>query len=364
MRWFADLFKEPAFLRLPAAAIDISDRSIKYMELKRVKDGNFVPAFYEKKSIKDGIVKNGDIQSVEALSEELSYFRKKYRNFTFAHISLPEELSYSFAMDLDSGLNEKEAREKVEFSLAENIPFNPENTVFGIDKIKNKEHRTLYSVVVYPEDIVREYIEAVNSAGFTVKSAELETVSMSRAVVPKLKRFDGEPRLLLDFGNEKVGVLVSVNGASVFSSTIDFNPNEYFKALYEEFYRTENKHDFKQDEFYAWKFRRGFLSEGLEYRNKNYMKFIDEIRQIVKFYNKEGKQNGCGDIKEIYLSGGNAATKALGLAMSYDLQTPVYQGNSWENLLDLDDYIPDIDRQESFMYSTLIGLLLKDVYYE
>ena len=78
---FLKRFKSaPSYLKMPAAALDISDHSIKYMDYKINKDGSIIPENIEKKIIKDGIIVEGDIQDVESLAKELGYFRKKYPN--------------------------------------------------------------------------------------------------------------------------------------------------------------------------------------------------------------------------------------------------------------------------------------------
>ncbi len=63
---FAGLFPVPKFLAMPAVGIDISDDSIRFVELKNSKEGKILSKFGEQK-IPSGLVLNGEIQNVEKL---------------------------------------------------------------------------------------------------------------------------------------------------------------------------------------------------------------------------------------------------------------------------------------------------------
>ena len=96
--FFTRVFPTPKFLAMPAVGIDISDDSIRFVELVNKKEGKILSRFGEYK-IPAGLVLNGEIQDVEKLSEEL----KKIKEL------------------LDSGIINEEDFEKMKQNIIDNM---------------------------------------------------------------------------------------------------------------------------------------------------------------------------------------------------------------------------------------------------
>ncbi len=354
-------FKPPRCLSLPAAAFDVSDHSIKYMEVKPLKDVGLVPSVYEERKIKEGIIKEGDIQDLDALVEELRRFRKKYKSFSFVNIALPEELAFVFDIRLKkSDLEEGNIRQYIEFKLPEFIPFNPQNAIFDYDILSDSPTVLHIAVTVYTREIVEEYASAFEEVGYTVKSAELETVSIARAIVPNNLSSNNQTVMVLDIGTNKVGVSILRGLAPVFSTTIT---HPILKEFEDMFRKVHNRKPKDMQELYDWKFKNGVLLADVSNSQSFKTAIIDEIRKIKDYYTNH-KNSGLDAIQEIYIAGGNAATKGIDAIFSRELELPARLGNVWQNLLDLEKYIPEIDRQRSYKLATLTGLVLKEQVYE
>ncbi len=346
----------PTYYKLPAAALDISDHSIKYMELKKTELG-YLPENYEKFTIPENIIKSGEILDLEALRDELKKIRIKYPKFKFVNISLPEELAFVFTVTLKkSDIEDSSVRQLIEFKLPEFVPFNAANTLFDFELIADYERVQVYSVVVYSKKVVQEYIDATEAAGFMVKSAELETLSMARAIIPRDSIGDEKPVLVLDIGNNKIGLAILLKGTPLFTSTVQAPVNKYFTKMYKDYSKTDK---IENEQLNNWKFKKGLVytrSELIEEFSKN---TVSEIRKILNYYNSH-KGEQFGKVSRVYVCGGNAAVKGIESVIAAQLNLDTEKGSVWQNMFNLEKYIPDIDKQSSFMYATVVGLLLKD----
>ncbi len=82
-------FPVPSRIAMPAVGLDISDHSVKFLELVHSHDGYRVGRFATKE-IPEGIIVGGTITKRDALVTLLSDFRKEH-GLTFVRASLPEE---------------------------------------------------------------------------------------------------------------------------------------------------------------------------------------------------------------------------------------------------------------------------------
>jgi Tfp pilus assembly PilM family ATPase len=123
-------FPPPRFLMSPSFGLDISDESLKFVELLRTKDGIKMGRYGERK-IPVGIIESGKIKNPEKLKEVLSSLREE-EGVKFVRVSLPEEQVYLFALKLEkSGL--KNIREGIELALEEHVPIPAQDAIFEYD---------------------------------------------------------------------------------------------------------------------------------------------------------------------------------------------------------------------------------------
>ncbi len=357
----ADFFSPPDFLTMPSAAFDLSDRSIKYLEVKFDKALGFLPTNYEERPLKAGIINAGDIQSIEELSQEIKYFRKKYKKFDFVNIALPEELAFVFDLKVKkSDLQDMDLRQHIEFRLPEFIPFSAQNATFDFDLIFETETSLHLSITVYPRDIVEEYSLAFENAGYIVKSAELETISIARAVIPNQKQDTKTISMVLDVGTNKIGVSILAGLAPLFSTAISFPMRQAFEELFEKKFGKRPKDD---EELFEWKFKDGILFMEKDDLKKFEDNVLTEIIKIKNYFNSH-KSKEFKDISHLYVSGGNAATKGFDAFLESALGIDTSFSNVWQNMFDLEKYLPEIDKRRSFKLATVNGLILKDRRYE
>jgi len=345
-------FRPPEYVLLPDCNLDISDHSIKYMEVKEVGPNTIIPDVYDRKEIEKGIIIDGAIQDLDKLKKELDFFRKKYRKYEFVNIALPEELAYVFDMEISKSETKDNIYDFIEYKLNEFIPIDPQKVLFDFDLIKETERSKYVGVTVYPVDIVNDYIQAVECAGFKVKSAESEIVSMARSVVDKENK--DSVIAIFDFGNSKITMAVMIGSVPLFSTTININT----KAIFEKLHSVPSRQDSILDNMDDWKFKQGLIATDPEFVKRETSEFLLEIEKYTDYWVKH-KESIYGSIKVAYLCGGNASLRGLDALMSKTLGFEVRQGNVWENMFNLEEYVPSIDRKHSFSLATLSGLSIK-----
>ncbi len=318
------------------------------MEIKRVKNQK-LPSVVEKKPIKEGIIKEGNIQDISALSEELSFFREKYKKYKFVDIALPEELAFVFDVKMPAfELEGKNLMELVEYKLGDYVPFDASLAIFDAQVIKKTEKYAYLSVVAYPQEIITEYAEAIEASGFVLRFAELETVSMARAV----KSEQDSNFMVIDFGNHKMTLTIMLGELPAFSTTFMVNTKDLYKKLL-------NGKELSEEELNKWKFEKGLVYLDSRLIDEAMGDVIENLRRYISFWDSE-KSEDYGKIEKIYTCGGNASLKGFDAYLSGKLGIVAKQGNVWKNLFDLDSFLPQVNKRESFMYATVTGLAAKD----
>src|SRR4051812_39367104 len=106
-RALAQWFPTPKLLLPPAAGIDISDASVKWLVIAPYGSAYRISSFGEE-PLQPGIVENGTIKNVDALADVLAKVKTHLGGVSAAHAALPEEAAYVFSMQLPHGTARKQ----------------------------------------------------------------------------------------------------------------------------------------------------------------------------------------------------------------------------------------------------------------
>jgi len=120
----------PRFVDLPSVGIDVSDFSIKFIELVRTRHGIRIGRFGERK-LPEGVVVSGAITKRDELVEILKGL-KHDEGLHFVRASLPEEEGFFFESSVPRGIRTSEARSVLELRLQANVPLSPADAVFAM----------------------------------------------------------------------------------------------------------------------------------------------------------------------------------------------------------------------------------------
>ena len=351
----ATLFPPPAFLAMPAAAIDISDTSIKYLDAEYTSAG-LVPRVFDHIRLEQGIVADGVVADAASLARALKELQRNNKR-RFANVSLPEELVYIYTLEVPTAHKHKDILKVVEFSLSEHVPIPAGNAVFNYDVMRRRGDVTEVSVTVFPKDVVEGYRSAFEESGFIVKSFELEAHSVARSIIPAESN---GVSMVIDFGRTRTGITIALGQVPIFSTTVKVGGNALTESIMQHYSVGEEEAD-------AIKRTQG-LSECTEpvickKLLDTTTDLIDEIRRHYRYWDtrRDEEGNKIAGIERIYLCGGAVGLKGLPEHVSGLLQVPVRVGNVWNNMFSLDEHIPNVSRTISWQYATAAGLLLRDV---
>lgn len=349
-------FPVPNYLRIPAVGVDLSERSVKYVELKKTSDGLRLKRF-NKKSIKKGIIEGGVVKQKDDLVEQLKLLRQELKT---EHIiaSLPEEKGFIKVVKIPL-VDKSEVRKNLELKLEEIVPFSAEEVVFDFEiageNIPGKELTIVLSA--FPKLLSDDYSLVFREAGFMPVAFELENQSLFRSFV---EHGSEDAVMIVDFGKTRTSFLVGESGVVKFSSTINVAGEEIDKLLA----RSLNTSIFE-----AERIKKGQLAVRNE--DGGIMNIIlpvisvvkDEMRRIMDYWVFHAEEQGFKnrEIDKIILCGGDSNLLGFVDYLSYELKKNVELGNAWLNVTSFEDYIPEIERRESMMYVTALGLALRSI---
>lgn len=361
--WILKHFPMPDYLRMPAIGIDISDRSFKYIELKKNKD-LFLVARHGTKIIPEGIVESGEIKQKDKLVDFLKSARKEL-GAKFANVSLPEEKAFISKIKLPF-MEEEEIKSALEFQMEEYIPMSPADSIFDFEIIKteNKEKRgesITVNLAAYPKSLIEDYRDAFMAAGFVPLAFEMETQAFARAIVPAN---DNSSYFLADFGQTRISFAIVSEGRIQFTSTIKMGGEKLNESLM----KNLNMDIFKAENI---KKEKGLVRSKGNEKVFNALVSIasvikDEINRHMIYWNShlgESEKN-YKKIKKILLCGGDSNLIGLPEFFSYELKMPVELSNPWVNIVSFESYVPEIELRESLIYTVALGLALRSFRFE
>lgn len=349
-------FPTPSFLEEPSFGLDISDESLKYLELVTTKKGIRLGRYGERK-IPSGIIESGRIKDAEKMEQILRDLKKEV-GIKSVRVSLPEEQVYIFRLSLEKeGLDS--IPEGIELSLEDHIPIPAPDAIFDYEILKETEKSLEIQVAAIPRNIADSYLSIFKNSDLSVQSFELEAQSIQRAVI---KKNDPETYMIVDFGEKRTGIFIISNGIVMFTSTLDFGgltlSNMIMKAFNISFTEAE---EMKQ----KYGMQRNLENKDLFSVLLNGVSILrDEISKHFIYWhtheNEDGEKNP--HIKKIILTGGDANLIGLADYFSVSMKTPVIIANVWVNILDSSKITPEIDAIKSLSYATALGLALGDFY--
>jgi len=354
---FQKIFPVPKYLQMPTVGLDISDLSAKYVQLKK-KNGVFVVEKFNNKAIAKGLIENGEIIQKEKLVEFLKALREEIGS-EHVIVSLPEEKGFISRIELPA-VKDEEVRGALELQLENYIPISGYDAVFdyGIleNNLHNKKNNIIVDLTAFPATLINDYRDVLTEAGFKPLVFEMETSALARAVV---KKGESATQMIVDFGKTRTSFIINSNHNIQFTSTINVGGDSLTNAIAK---------DFGVDFFEAERIKKeyGFI------KSKEYEKFFnsllptvgvinDEMNRHINFWNTHMSATEKGDnhIKKIILSGGDSSLTGFSEFLSYQLRMPVEIANPWINIVNFDEYIPEIDLEESLAYSVALGLALR-----
>lgn len=351
-------FPPPAFLMAPSYGLDISDQSLKFVQLLPTKDGIRVGHFGQRK-IPAGIIEKGKIKNLVRLEEMLLALSKEEK-IKFVRVSLPEEQVYLFPLRLPkTGL--KNLREGIELALEEHVPISAKEAVFDYDLVHEDDNNLEVQVAATVSTTIENYLSVFRHCYISVQSLELEAQAIARAVI---KKGDKDTYLIVDFGQTRTGIFIVSRGTVVFTSTLDIGGGSLNLAIQKSFNVSPEEAEKMKEEYGL---RRNAPNKEIFPVLLNSASVLrDEIVKHFLYWNthKDEENQDRPPIKKIILCGGDSNLIGLADYISISMKMEVEMANVWVNIADTGRHVPKISFRESMSFAAAIGLALGDFDYD
>ncbi len=311
------------FLEMSAPGLELGTNSVTYFEAR--KEGKLsVPAVFDHIPLKKECVVGtmSDISECNELVEALEHLVKKH-DIKKANVTIPEEEVYVFSTTLY--LEEGQAIEAALISQIEkNVPFSPDDVTYDYQIVKEKGDARIVSVVASSKKSVQTYEALLEQVGITPIRAMSENQAMINAL---LKTADGEPHIVVYISKRRAVFSICENGVVQLTSSISFD------------------HEFSGD------VNKDTAVVGA------IQKKISQI--LMHWYSTKGKkQNAKMHHMLVYSFSSDTTHDLMVYLKRFFPHLGFHSGTPWENMFDLEDYLPEITKDDAFLFVKAIGASL------
>lgn len=347
-----------------AFGLDISDRSLKFVNLKPGKSSYEVNAFGEH-DFAAGIIEKGRVLLPDKLASEISTAIASVRNVMPQHviIALPEEEVFLRIIQMPQ-MNKDELAEAIKWETESNIPISIDSAYFDyrvippLQKSKDLQHLDVL-VAAAPRDAVENYVQAVESANLHIVGIEPESMAIARSLVSMSQQKD--PVLLIDIGAVRTRLVIHSAGCVRFTSFIPLSVQNFVKSL------TASGLEVKEAE-------RILFSVGVNKSVEQSSAFTslipvltdlkEQIEKYMQFYNSHTEHEHAYSTKLslLIVAGGGALIPGLPEYLSSALNISAEIANPWVNIIRQPMHeVPQIPQKQGVRFSAVLGLALRGV---
>ena len=342
-----------------AVGIEVSDRSIKVLSLKKDEDKLFAEAFGYA-SIEEGVVENGQIIDAGKLAIVLGEIFEKAQPTPIkpksALIAIPESRTFINNFKVEAEMTGKDLEEKIRMLAGESIPFEPQALYFDFKEIaineKTNKKEILY--VASPKEIVDKYLWSLNKVGIETVIFDIESASLARALLG-----GGEMQsnvLILDMGARTTNMSIIDRGQIYSSISFPFGGNHLTKAI-----STNFKLSFEEAD--RMKMALGMDEKSGDNKispilNSFCMPVINDIKQdILHYQEKTGRKIGT-----IVICGGSSLMTGIDAYLEEKIGLKITRINpwiKWQIEISSEGGKIYFKKEAPILYATVIGLALR-----
>ncbi len=352
-RFFDRFFPVPSFLASPSFGLDIGDESIKFIELVNTRHGLRVGRHGER-PIPIGVMDSGKIINPKRMEEILLSLRHEV-GIKSVRVSLPEEQVYIFNLRLEK-LGLVNIRESIELALEEHVPIQASEAIFDYEFLSEDAQNLDVEVAVIPKNVIEGYLSIFENSQIQVESFELEAQAIARAVV---RKGDMETYMIVDFGEKRTGIFIISRGVVMFTSTLDVGGvmlNDMivknFKISFDEAEKMKRKYGLMRNAE-----NRELFSVLL-----NSVSILrDEISKHFLYWHTHKDEEGRNNpkIEKVILCGGDSNLIGLADYFSVSMKSPVEMANVWVNIVNTENFVPDMHFKQALSFAASLGLALQ-----
>ncbi len=207
--------------------LDISDQSLKIVQLKKHSDKTRMQAF-GKYNLKKGIIEGGEIKDEETLVKAIKSLMAKpiFGSITTnnAVVCLPENQSFIKLISVENSPNQ--ISDLISLEVEKFFPFALDKLYFDWQIIK--KHTNSFDVLVSaaPKDMIDSYIHVLKMANLSVLAMETESVSLCRALIEEESKqskhkYNSNSYAIIDIGAVESIMVIYSAGSIIMSMSIN-----------------------------------------------------------------------------------------------------------------------------------------------
>lgn len=210
-------------LRSEIFGLDIDDSSLKIVKLKE-KMGSVVLVSLNEVKLESGIIEDGIVKNIEALSESIKQACKTAKGeklgTKYVIASLPEEKSFLQVIEMPK-MQEKELKAAAIFEVENYIPLPIETIYVDFQEITGKKTQGQSEVllVAMPKSVVDPYVQSLEKAGLIPFALEPQSQAVARAVLGRQN--DEKPIAVLDVRKSKSNLIIYAGNSVRFTCSIE-----------------------------------------------------------------------------------------------------------------------------------------------
>jgi type IV pilus assembly protein PilM len=336
-------------------ALDISDSSVKVLQLEKGKRIDKISSFFSL-DIPSGILDGGRITKKDRLADVIRDAIKKagpksIRTKKVA-CSLPESKAFLRIINMPK-MSQEEIEEAIKWEIEASIPLSVDQVYYDwqyISESKNKQHVLTVAVA---KEVVDEMMETLKLAGLDVYALELESIASTRSLIPESTK-ESSISLIVDIGSKKTSFIVAEGNVPYFTSSIPISSLIFNDAISKNFnVNPEEAEKIKINQGIEHSFENNSVFSAIQAELEN---LACEIEKSIDFY--QTITNEAKKLERIIMCGGGSNLKGLLPYLTTRLCREIEMGNSWVNLR-LGNSLPIINKETSLSFSTAMGLALK-----
>lgn len=325
-----DLFKKKSTYPI---GLDISDLSLKFVQLNKNKDNVDIQSF-SKISLKPGLIENGEIQDRKKLSKAI---KKLIDNPKFGKVSsrevvgcLPEATTFIKLIKVEA--LEEDLEEAIITELKKHIPMPIEDSYYDYQIIRDLPDYKLVLFGASPKKIVDEYIDFLESVGLSVRAMEIESTAISRCLLveenPDFKLKKDKNYAIIDIGANRSSVFVYSQGTILFDVSIPISGQHISEKISE-------ATKLNQDEADLVKIVCGLDDKKCREVVENNLstmvnKLISKLEGVIQYY--QNNFANYGDLDQILICGGGSHIECIDKKIEKKFNIPTQIGNAFVNL--------------------------------
>lgn len=340
--------------------LDLNDRSIKVVQLKKQSDGLKIVSF-NRVDVPAGVIVCGDIKDAEALVAQLKKSVEEVIGESLKTnrciCSLPEKETFLKILQMPK-MNDAELGQAVGWEVETNIPMSQEQVYFDWEVVESSKNQPDHLDVFFgalPREFADSYLNVLRRAGLKPLVFEVELSAIVRALVKDCLAV--KPQLIADLGCKRSSVTIFSGQAIHFAASLNYC-GETLDNIISQQLSIDLIEAVRLKK--AIGFDRGAGNEKVAEAIAPFVSDLaEQLEKFIKYYEERPRHDHAinESVEKVILTGGGANLTGLVGFLSEKLGKTVEKGDPMVNIIANEKIkIPEPDLAT---YATAMGLAIR-----